>query len=139
MKITAGFTLIELMIVVAIIGILSSIAYPSYIEHVINGRRVIAQTQLQAFASAMEQYYVQNNSDYRLAGVDDSAPNVHTNTIVIEGTVMYNITAPSVLAASYTLKATPTANTAQTGNGYIQITSTGAKSWNSPSGLVNHW
>lgn len=139
MKITAGFTLIELMIVVAIIGILSSIAYPSYIEHLSNGRRIIAQTQLQAFSSAMEQYYVQNNSDYRLAATDDNVPNVHTNTIVIEGTVMYNITVPSVLAASYTLKATPVANTPQAGNGYIQITSTGAKSWNSPDGLVNHW
>ena len=55
-----GFTLIELMIVVAIVGVLASIAVPSYIEYVNRGRRADAQTQLQAAQQWMERFYSTN-------------------------------------------------------------------------------
>lgn len=56
-----GFTLIEVMIVVAIIAILSAIAYPSYTEYVQRGRRADAQSQLQQAAQFMQRYYSTND------------------------------------------------------------------------------
>ena len=59
-KLQKGFTLIELMITVAIIGILASVAYPSYREYVNKSRRVQAKTTLVAAQQWMERFCTEN-------------------------------------------------------------------------------
>lgn len=56
-RVQSGFTLIELMVVVAIIGILASVAYPAYIEHIRKARRADAQAALTQAAQFMERNY----------------------------------------------------------------------------------
>lgn len=62
MKPAQGFTLIELMIAVALIAIISAFAYPNYIKHVQRAKRVDAQTAVLEAAQRQEAYYIRNNS-----------------------------------------------------------------------------
>ncbi|MFM9923997.1 type IV pilin protein [Variovorax sp. H27-G14] len=57
-----GFTLIELMIVVAIVGILAAIAYPAYTDSVLKGKRAQARTALLELMQQQERYMTQHNS-----------------------------------------------------------------------------
>ncbi|WP_172649511.1 type IV pilin protein [Thiolapillus brandeum] len=61
-KKTLGFTLIELMIVVAVIGILAAIAYPGYVDHVRKARRADAKSALTEAAQKLETLYARNAS-----------------------------------------------------------------------------
>jgi type IV pilus assembly protein PilE len=61
-KLNQGFTLIELMIVVAVVGILSAIAYPNYRDSVDKGRRASAKAVLQDAQAYMERIYSENYS-----------------------------------------------------------------------------
>ena len=76
MKNTAnhGFTLIELMIVVSIIGILASIAYPSYRDSVLKSRRAEARTAIAELMQQQERYMTQNNTYLPFANGDDDVP-----------------------------------------------------------------
>lgn len=57
-----GFTLIELMVVVAIIGIIAAIAYPAYTNSVLNGRRAEGQAALIELIQQQERYMTQRNT-----------------------------------------------------------------------------
>lgn len=58
----SGFTLMEMLIAIAILGILAGIAYPNYAEHVARGRRTDAKAALMTAMQALERRYAQANS-----------------------------------------------------------------------------
>jgi type IV pilus assembly protein PilE len=65
---TAGFTLLEVMVVVAIVAILASVAYPSYADYITRSRIIQATTSLSDYRVKMEQFF-QDNRTYAAAGV----------------------------------------------------------------------
>ena len=75
-----GFTLIELIITIAIIGILARIAYPAYTESVNRAKRAQAQTAIVSLAQAMERLFTRSNS---YASATISNPTVATDIFPI--------------------------------------------------------
>ncbi|WP_271272836.1 type IV pilin protein [Aliamphritea hakodatensis] len=75
-KLQRAFTLIELMIAVAIVGVLAGIAYPSYLEYVAAGRRADAQGNLIALAQHMERQFTLNGTYLTASGAVPVLPYV---------------------------------------------------------------
>jgi type IV pilus assembly protein PilE len=129
MKNHNGFTLIELMIVVAIIGILAGIAIPNYQNQIEKGRRSDCQANLTAAANAMERYRTgAGQGSYAAATV--GAGGVFGDTCPLDGsTTYYDLTLPAgnLSASTYTILATPAGP--MTGTGRMQVTHTGQKCW----------
>lgn len=116
-----GFTLMELMIAVVIVGILAGIAYPSYLQYMYETRRSDGQAALMNLATYMEHYYTENNSytGATLAGLG------LTNASQ-QG--YYTVSISALTATSYTLTATPVApQTGDTTCPTLTLTNTNAK------------
>jgi type IV pilus assembly protein PilE len=128
------------MVTVAIIGILASIAVPSYQNSVKKSRRADAQAALASFANAMERHFT-NNTTYAGAaagGNDTGTPAANTfpsQAPLGGGTALYNLSIESADASSFTLRATPI--NGQAGDGMMELDSTGARRWdrNNASGF----
>lgn len=105
-----GFTLIELMIVVAAIAILTTIALPSYQSYVIKSRRTDAKNGLLDLASREERYFSVNNTyttDLSLLGYGVAA-NTTSVAINASGQSYYTLNATAATATTYTATAVPT-------------------------------
>jgi prepilin-type N-terminal cleavage/methylation domain-containing protein len=99
-----GFTLIELMIVVAIVAILTTIAYPNYRDYVIRGQLTDATSGLAAVRANMERYF-QDNRNYQLvAGFPLPCDNI---TPIVSGKFSITCVAPDT--THYTATAVGTA------------------------------
>ncbi|WP_297528577.1 type IV pilin protein [Thiohalobacter sp.] len=124
-----GFTLIELMIVVAIVAILASLAYPSYRQHVLRTNRADCAAVMLEAASALERYYSANNSYAGAAvganGIPSTCPK---DAAATGGTPHYNLSLVlSNGSLAYTLTATPTSSQSADACGNLTLTQTGVK------------
>ena len=130
MKKQHGFNLVELMVVVAIVGIIVAIAYPSYTEQVRKSRRAECAGAVTSLGSAMERYFTVN-STYRGAadgGADTGAPAVYETQCPVDGgTPTYNLTISAANASTYTVQAAPTGKQADDKCGTLTLTNTGRK------------
>jgi type IV pilus assembly protein PilE len=107
-----GFTLIELMIVVAIVAIISAIAVPAYTSHIAKARRADARTQLLQVAQFMQRFYAANDQFEKDRAGNDVFDQIPANLkrAPMDGNQLYTLTVdPSVTA--YTLTMAPVAGT----------------------------
>lgn len=125
MRDNRGFTLIELMVVVAIVAIISAIALPSYKNSVIKSNRAAVQGDLQGAAAALAAYRAQNFS-YTGATLDGVFPSPSKSN--------YDLTLDvDDGGQAYVITATPTASKTQVGTGALAINQVGERCWDKAS------
>ncbi|MCB1795549.1 MAG: type IV pilin protein [Candidatus Competibacteraceae bacterium] len=128
-----GFTLIELMITLAVVAILAAIAYPSYQDSVRKSRRADAKGVLLEAAQWMERFYTENNRyDQNRAGTAVTDATQFPGSGLAEspkegGTKYYDITLSAVAQNSYTLQAAPKGVQSGDPCGTFTLTHTGVK------------
>ena len=130
-----GITLIELMVVVAIIAIISAFAYPSYQRYVIKAKRTVAQNALLQIADRQQQFFMDNKrftADLTDLGfladphvVDDDG----NTTVAGDAQAVYSLSLSNVTATTWTITAAPLNGqlTRDTYCGSLSITQAGTK------------
>ena len=132
----SGFTLIELMITMAIVAILGSIALPSYTRYIARAHRADARTQLLQVAQFMQRFYAANDSfviDRASHDVMDQVP-AGLKISPADGAKLYDLTlprgiAPLTNAMSFTVRMVPVSGGVMSTDecGTFTLTSTGVR------------
>lgn len=133
MHLKNGFTLIELMIVVAIIAILAAIAYSSYQHYVKRTNRTDTQSEMLQIAQNLQRYYVVNHN-YTSATLDNGA----TTKDYPAYNALYQITLITD-NQTWTLTAAPKSTSAMKNTGNLTLDSTGKQCWEKTSGACEPW
>jgi type IV pilus assembly protein PilE len=127
-----GFTLIELVIAIAVIALLTVVAYPSYRQHLIRASREAAKSELVDFAALQEKIYL--NSDAYASSVTgaytgNAAGGLgRTSGKTNDGKYSMSLV---TAAQSFTMTATPVTGSLQVGDGNLAISSDGTRTWGS--------
>lgn len=120
---SCGFTLIELMITVAVIGILAAVAYPAYLDQVRKARRADAEATLLNIAARQQQMLLDTRSYVATpAALNVSIPNAVQQTYTI------SIVVGTATVPSFTATATPLGSQSADKCGVLSIEQTGSKS-----------
>lgn len=124
MRKSKGFTLIELMVAVAVVGILAAVAYPSYMEHVRKTRRVETQTLMMDVVTRQQQRMldVRNFTD-KLSDLGITLPTQVDNAYTVKITPDTSSAVPK-----FTVTATPKGGQAKESCGTLSVTDRAVKS-----------
>lgn len=127
-----GLTLIELVIALAVVAILTSIALPGYRKYVQRAAREAAQAQLMELVGLQEKIFLNSNAytDKVSSAYDGSSSGGLGVTGGTSRDGRYTISA-TVDGASFTLEATPVAGGTQAGDGVLKVSSEGTRTWGS--------
>ena len=117
-----GFSLIELIVGMAILAILTRLAYGTYTQHVIKSNRRAAQAQMMDIANREQQYLIANRTYADATTLAGSGYNLPTEVSSKYG---YTITVGNSTVPSYTITFTPTGT--QASDGALTLNSAGAK------------
>jgi type IV pilus assembly protein PilE len=129
-----GFSLIELMVAVAIIGILTSIAYPTYQGFIVSTNRGAAQADLMSLAAAMERHKAASFS-YKAAAdsaADTGKPAIfhqHSPSAELYAKRKYDLFISEASGSAYLIEAKPVTGTPQAGDGNVAFYSDGRRAW----------
>lgn len=141
-----GFTLIEVMVVVAIVGILAAIAYPSYQQYVLRSGRADGKAKLMEVMQAQERYFSQNQEYAASLGTGENGLGYSTdaNGAVGSESRKYNITtaacANKTLASCVVLSAAPVGGQANDSEcGTLTLDSTGIKTESGSGTVATCW
>jgi type IV pilus assembly protein PilE len=121
-----GFTLIEMIVVMVIIGILTAIAVPSYTAYITRSNRTEARGQLLALSHWMEKWRTQNGRYDDPANANNPPPTPPITQSPATGTAKYTI-GIAATPTTYTLTATPTGSMAGDACGNLTVDHTGAR------------
>jgi type IV pilus assembly protein PilE len=123
---TRGFTLIELMVALAIMAIISAIAVPIYQEYSVRTQRTNAEKDLMLCAQSLERLA---SATFTYGGhVGGGDTGAVTANICVPTTTMYSIVVTAANATTFTIRATPTSGSV-IGNGILEIDASGAQRW----------
>lgn len=130
-SVSRGFTLIELMITVAVIGILAAVALPSYRDYLLRGHLVTMTNELQALRAKMEQHY-QDNRTY--ASTATATAPCTTTAVSYSKPTTFTVACSSTDSFATTFTATATGSGAVSGFSYTLTqsdskTSTVSSAW----------
>ncbi len=116
-KANAGFTLVELMVVVVIVGILASVVYPSYVEYVNKGRRAECASAILQTANLLERYFTTNNT-YDDDFTEIGRPNNLSGSSAASSACTLAIAAPAggALTSGFVITGTPNRADGKCGN-----------------------
>ncbi|ENU21861.1 hypothetical protein F993_03790 [Acinetobacter proteolyticus] len=129
-----GFTLIELMIVVAIIGIIAAVAYPSYLQYGQRAKRADVQAEMINIAQIMQARKLAYNSYLNTDTSKNTITAIYGSSVSPkQGTPLYDLAFNTLTASTWVLTAIPKTGTPQAGNGVICLNDQGQKDWSKSS------
>lgn len=144
-----GFTLIEIMIVVTIIGILSMIAYPNYREYVRKTHRATVKTVMTDIATDLQHYHAIHGSYFKPMGQSISLADLgwpvdaSQQVLTPQHQPVYQLSLTDVDAGYWVLQATPVSGSIQAADGILKLDAKQQRCWNKETQCTlsadSHW